>query len=198
MTSSCIILSDMFSKLDNLDSALTDAMVSLVPRNVAFDNLFLFLSLSGLTVFIWIILLALMIFWEEKRHKKFIVYFLLAFVTTSFLVNILIKNIIKRDRPYVAKNISAPSCPGDFGFPSGHAAGAFAGAVVFAYFDKKRRYLYFTIASLIAFSRIYLHCHYLLDIISGALIGYGIGKSYFRQRRISLWLIQTISYRKKK
>ena len=178
MISSCMILSNMLENIYSTDSALTDAIVALMPRNAITDSLFLFLSLSGLTVFIWLILLIFMILWEEKRHKEFIIYFLLAFITTSFLVNILIKNIVKRDRPYVVKRLAVTACPQDFSFPSGHAAGAFTGAVVFACFDKKRRYLYFTIATLIAFSRIYLHCHYLSDVVFGALIGYGVGKTF--------------------
>ena len=168
----------MLTVLNNLDSFLTKAIVELIPHNFFTDSLFLFLSLSGLTVFIWLILLIVMIAWEEKRHKEFILYFLLAFLTTSFLVNILIKNIVKRDRPYIVNQLVTTNCPSDFSFPSGHAAGAFAGAVVFAYFDKKRRYLYYMIAILIAFSRIYLHCHYLFDAVFGALIGYGVGKTF--------------------
>ena len=164
MVSSCMILSNMLENIYSLDSAFTNTVVALLPRNAVTDSFFLFLSLSGLTVFIWLIILVIMISLEEKRHKEFILYFLLAFLTTSFLVNILIKNIIKRERPYVVNNLVTANCPNDFSFPSGHAAGAFAGAVVFSYFDKKRRYLYYAIAALIAISRVYLHCHYLLDI----------------------------------
>ena len=170
----------MFKDIGYVDSFLTKAIIELIPRNFFIDSIFSFLSLQGLTVIIWLILLLLMIAWEEKRHKEFILYFLLAFLTTSFLVNVLIKNIIKRDRPYVVNKLVTTNCPSDFSFPSGHAAGAFAGAVVFAYFDKKRRYLYYTIAILIAFSRIYLHCHYLFDAVFGALIGYGVGKTFLR------------------
>jgi len=176
----------MFKDINSADSFVTNIIVQLIPRNFFTDNFFSFLSLQGLTITIWIILVLLMIFWEEKRHKEFIIYFLISFITTSFLVNILIKNIVKRDRPYVANQLIA-ACPEDFSFPSGHAAGAFAGAVVFAFFDKKRRILYYTIAILIAFSRIYLHCHYLLDITFGALIGYAIGRM----------LLTTITDRKK-
>ena len=164
--------------LQKLDLFLTNFIINFIPRNIVIDAFFSFLSLQGLTVIIWLILLLLMVVWQEKRHKEFILYFLLAFITTSFLVNILIKNIVKRDRPYVVNKLVTTNCPKDFSFPSDHAAGAFTGAVVFATFDKKRRYLYFTIATLIAFSRIYLHCHYLFDVVFGALIGYGVGKTF--------------------
>lgn len=67
-------------------------------------------------------------------------------------------------------------CPADFSFPSAHASTAFAAAAVLTYFDRKRRWFYYLVAILISFSRVYLGCHYFLDIFFGALLGYAVSK----------------------
>jgi undecaprenyl-diphosphatase len=168
----------MSESIVTFDSGISTFIANLFPHNAFFDSFFSFLSLDGLTVIVWGIILLLFIIINEKRHKEFILYFLLSFITTYFVVNVVIKNVVKRDRPYVAQNLPAAICPVDYSFPSGHASGAFAGAVVFAAYDKKRKWMYYTLAVLISISRVYLLCHYAIDITFGALIGYSIGKAF--------------------
>jgi undecaprenyl-diphosphatase len=59
-------------------------------------------------------------------------------------------------------------------FPSGHAGNNFALAVVIAIFYRRWGWLYFGIAALVSYSRIYNGSHYPLDTIGGAIIGAGI------------------------
>lgn len=166
----------MIETLISYDHAFTAHLLQLVPRSPMLDSIFAFLSLDGLTIVVWAIMLFLFISWEEYHHHKFMVYFLLSFGITSFLVNIVYKSIVQRVRPWMMWNIADTRCPADFSFPSGHAAGAFAGAVIFAHFDPRRAPLYYLLALLISFSRIYLYCHFTLDIVVGGVIGYGVGK----------------------
>ncbi|MFA6513419.1 MAG: phosphatase PAP2 family protein, partial [Patescibacteria group bacterium] len=49
-------------------------------------------------------------------------------------------------------------------------------ATILAYFDKKRRWFYYIIAVLISYSRIYLGCHYFLDVVAGTILGFVISK----------------------
>jgi len=179
----------MFDTIIRLDQAITIRLSILLPHDTIFDAFFSFFSLHGLTVIIWMILF--FVFWQNERKDKTHHHFFLAFVTsfsiTTFLVNILLKNIVQRTRPWIDRGLLETSCPSDFSFPSGHAAGAFAGAVIFSYFDKKRQWLYYGIATCISFSRIYLGCHYLLDVVFGALIGFFISKAiilYLSSRKI--------------
>ncbi|MCL4374271.1 phosphatase PAP2 family protein [Patescibacteria group bacterium] len=175
--------------LTSLDFQLTNAIYHLLPHNAVFDRLFTFFSLDGDALLIWIIVILVTILIEElyhpgiqKRDKKFIFYFLASFVVTALLVNYGIKNLIRRPRPFTnpLAVITGPSCPVDYSFPSSHAATAFASATVLAFFDRKRRWLYYLIAGLIALSRIYLYCHYLFDIVAGGLIGTFIAQTTLR------------------
>ena len=152
----------------NLDYTLTNFLNKLIPHNILFDYLFSFFSMKGGSILIWMAIIVLLIIFEEKINKKFILYFLIALGITSIVVFGL-KNTIRRARPTIV-------CEKDFSFPSAHAAIAFATATILIYFDKKRKGLYYTIAVLTSYSRIYLGCHYFLDVISGAIIGHIISQ----------------------
>ena len=166
----------LFEFVLGFDAFIARSIIDIFPRSPYLQLFFAFLSLQGLTVIIWILALIFWISWEEYNHHKFILYFLLSFGISTFFVEVILKNIVQRLRPWVVWHLMQNGCPASFSFPSGHAAGAFAGAVIFAHFDPKRKYWYYLLASLIAFSRIYLYCHFFLDVVAGGLIGYAIGR----------------------
>jgi undecaprenyl-diphosphatase len=163
----------MLEKLIYFDIVITNFLKNLLPHNRFFDLFFSFFSLKGNAIVVWILVIIIALFLEEKKNpgiskndKKFIIAFTLSFLLTAFFVEYPLKNFFHRQRP-----ISTNYCPTDFSFPSGHAATAFAAATVLTFFDKKRRFFYSTIAFLIAYSRIYLGCHYFLDVFWGGVLG---------------------------
>jgi undecaprenyl-diphosphatase len=70
--------------------------------------------------------------------------------------------------------------PGSYSFPSGHSAAAFAGALLLAREYPAGARGFFGLASLVAFSRIYLGVHYPGDVLSGSLLGMVLAKIYWR------------------
>ncbi|MGL5354116.1 MAG: phosphatase PAP2 family protein, partial [Clostridium sp.] len=85
----------------------------------------------------------------------------------------ILKNIIQRDRPFINMDgidniIKAPT---SYSFPSGHTTASFAAAGVLAMNFRNKSFYIFTVAILIAFSRLYLGVHFPTDIISGIILG---------------------------
>ena len=92
--------------------------------------------------------------------------------------NLTLKPLIARIRPFDYQlehfNRVIPlliSSPHDFSFPSGHTIASFEGAVVLALNSKKVGIPALLLASLIAFSRMYLYVHYPTDVIASIVLG---------------------------
>lgn len=135
------------------------------------DKIMPFITVFGDMGFIWVVL-AILLMTKEKYREMGIMIMITLFFTT-FIGEIIIKNIFKRKRPF--NNLTEQSLlikkPLTYSFPSGHTASSFAVAGVFMSYDSKLS-LYITIlASLITFSRLYLNVHYPSDVFFGGILG---------------------------
>lgn len=109
----------------------------------------------------------------SKKYRKYGVCMLSALLFTVVMGEGVLKNIFRRDRPFVVDpgiQLIVPVPTGHFSFPSGHAASSFTAAFVFTKANRKFAPIYI-LSALIAFSRIYLSLHYPSDILAGALLG---------------------------
>lgn len=145
-------------------------------HNVLLNYFFAILSGVGTWGIIWIIIALILFFWEEKKnHQKLIALFIGLGIST--IVVELVKNLTKRVRPELTVpfvlTISEKST--SFSFPSGHATIAFAAAYILGRQHKKLKWLYYLLAILISYSRIYLGKHYPSDVMIGAVTGLCIG-----------------------
>lgn len=84
-----------------------------------------------------------------------------------------IKHYFRRRRPFinVVRAVVVGKKPGSYSFPSGHSAAAFAGAWLLSRHYRRYTAVFYTIASLVGFSRVYLGAHYPSDVLSGAASG---------------------------
>ena len=88
-----------------------------------------------------------------------------------------IKDLVDRVRPALAEpSVTAiGQIPESASFPSGHSATAFAAATALGVLCPKLRWPLLALASLVAFSRVYLGVHYALDVLVGTALGVAVG-----------------------
>jgi undecaprenyl-diphosphatase len=133
------------------------------------DSVFIALSWIGRLGAVWIaIAFVLALMWRRPS----ILLMTIAADFTADLLSYLGKVIVPRHRPF-EHQLGPPS--DTHSFPSGHSATSFACATVLSYYAPRLRVLFYVLASLIAFSRVYDGMHYPTDVLAGALLGVLVG-----------------------
>ncbi len=118
------------------------------------------------------------------------ILFLLILILISDQTSNLFKNYFERLRPchdeqiFNSMRLVKNSCGGLYSFFSAHASNSFALASFFflVYYKiiKRKIILFFILASLVSYSRVYIGVHYPLDIIIGAFFGFTSGFILFK------------------
>ena len=95
---------------------------------------------------------------------------------TSALVNIGIKSLFRRTRPvYDGLRPHGLRRPRTSSFPSGHATSAFCAAALLSE-DDPLWPLYYAVAGVVAWSRVYVKIHHASDVVAGIAIGAALGR----------------------
>lgn len=142
--------------------------------NPLFDKFFPFITNPAHWLLLFIAFFIWLIFKAGRKGKICALALLITITLSDGLNSRLIKPAVNRDRPCHEKTIYSRTlvhCGGGKSFASSHAANNFAAAVVLSFFFIKMSWLFFSIASLVAFSRVYVGVHYPIDVVSGAIIG---------------------------
>jgi undecaprenyl-diphosphatase len=167
--------------VDALDANLFLA-INHLPHTRILNGLFYGLTLAFQGVTAWFVETGVAALRHRRHAKGILQEVALPLILTGGLVELVIKPFFKRRRPFITiiQAIVIGKKPGTWSFPSGHAAGAFAGAWLLNNKFPKFSLLRYFIASLVAFSRIYLGDHYPGDVASGSLSGLVFAMVFYR------------------
>lgn len=140
-------------------------------HNPVLDKIMVALSTIGNAGILWIVLAVILLIMKKTRRCG--AQMALAMLLTFIIGNLVLKNMISRDRPcwidptvvLLVKN------PTDFSFPSGHSMNGFTAAVTILFYDKRWGIAAIILASFVAFSRLYNFVHFPTDVFAGIVIG---------------------------
>ena len=160
-------------------------------RNDILTSVFQFIT--SLSDYGWFWILIIIVLLINKKTRKAGLIALVSFVLCALVVNVFMKPLFMRIRPYdlVDHLIYIGEKPWDYSFPSGHTSAAFSVALIcFWQLDKKYSWIFMLIAALIGFSRLYLGVHYPSDVLGGFLVAFVIsyivnkkGSEYYDRNR---------------
>jgi undecaprenyl-diphosphatase len=127
----------------------------------------------------WVLGLVIAALLNRRRGRQALLQVVPPLWFATMTVEYPIKYYFRRRRPFVdvVQAIAVGRKPGTFSFPSGHSAAAFAGAWLLRRHYPRLAPLWYAIAGLVGFSRIYLGAHYPGDVLSGALSGTAIAEA---------------------
>ena len=146
-------------------------------RNAFFDLFFQTISNMG-SVFGFVFLL--LVFFRINKRYAFV--FCSTYLSITLFVNLVLKNVFERLRPYVVSDtiMNIGSGGTGYSFPSGHAVSACVLAMfavyLFLILSRKKSTKVISVIigilfiSLVCLSRMYLGKHFLTDVIAGVII----------------------------
>ena len=158
--------------LDALDANLF-LRINHLPHTPALNRFFYFFTLVFTGGTAWFVLMGVVTLFNRRLGLRMMREAALPLALATATVEHPIKAYFKRRRPFIdiIQAIVIGKKPGTWSFPSGHSATAFGGAWIFSRYLPRLNWLWYTIAGLTAFSRVYLGDHYPGDVVSGSVLG---------------------------
>lgn len=147
-----------------------------ISRTPVLDDLFLIITkIAGSYGQLWIIVGAVLLIFKKTRKTGVAV--LISYVLVFLLGQLILKNLFDRPRPcHIDQTFKLlVERPTSSSFPSTHSAWAFAAATAVFMKFRKAGIAAFAVASIIAFSRLYMFLHFPTDVLTGILFGIAVG-----------------------
>lgn len=150
-----------------------------VQEHLRFETLTPFMkavTVLGIAGCFWLALTLVLSFIPKMRRAAFASTLGMVFVAIT--CNLITKNLVARTRPYeVVEGLTRLIGEQvDYSFPSGHTAISFGSAVaLFFYLDRRIGIGLMALATLIAWTRLYLGVHYPTDVLGGMAFGIVMG-----------------------
>ncbi len=149
------------------------------------DDVMLLATEIGRAGFVWLVIALIAAVFPRHRMAAWRVGLAVGFA--YLVVDGVIKPVIDRARPFEVVDIVRviTTRPLTSSFPSGHAAAAVAGALATGRLFPAARPILWTMAVLVAVSRVYVGVHWPSDVLAGALIGFLCGWFVLGGRRVA-------------
>lgn len=121
--------------------------------------------------------LALVLWLGGADRGQALILFLPVCVYLTLILNYAIKTVLKRERPVHGDPGLGPlvGVPSSKSFPSSHAAMSFAAATVLTYFYPPFFPLFYGLAVVMSWSRVYVGVHFPSDVVAGTIVGLASG-----------------------
>lgn len=119
------------------------------------------------------LLVAIWVFKFKVRALKTLVLIVMAIALADAVSYRVVKPLVDRPRPEMSGiPVTMRTLPhSGKSFPSNHAANNFAAATILSFAHPPAAPLFFAVAFVIAYSRIYVGVHFPLDVLGGATLG---------------------------
>lgn len=145
-------------------------------RYPVLENLSLIISFFG-DGWLWVVFGLLLVLATDIRRQVAGYACLLALILSGTVVELILKPLIDRARPYIAlENVELlGNVPFGASFPSGHVTTAAAIAWILAFAFPRWRLAFLLIPFVMGWSRMYNGAHWPVDVIAGYLLGALIG-----------------------
>lgn len=174
------MLSDFLSILNSIDVAVFHVLNGAV-ANPVFDVIMPFVTDEhNFVIPILLVWFGLLLFGGKRGRITAVLLLIATGLTDAFAAQIL-KPFFERLRPCheLEQLRLLVKCGGKYGFVSNHAANMFASMTVLAIFYSRFRWYFWSIAALVAYSRVYVGVHYPGDVLFGGLLGFGMAYLFF-------------------
>ena len=141
------------------------------------DRLFYGASALGDFSLIWHIVGTAKALVGDERAEQEAARLAISLGVETAVINAGVKNLFRRKRPawdqHRPRGLRKPKSSS---FPSGHATSAFMAATLLTTGRPRQRPVWFTVAAVVAASRVHVRIHHGSDVAAGALIGLGLGR----------------------
>ena len=141
--------------------------------NPFFDIFMPFITDKWTWVPVWIVTIIGLVWKGGKKGRWAVILAILSVSSADLVSHRVLKKSIQRIRPCnaIEQTHLTVKRTRSYSMPSNHAANFFALATVFSFFYRRYWLLFYSLALLVAFSRVSVGVHYPFDALAGAIVG---------------------------